>query len=139
MEKGSKRAMITPEQIKKVWAAAHGKGMSEERLRYIVERISGRRSVRALTKRQARKVIDVIEGKAVLPVPKDNPNVIALATPGQLTLIEQLRDEAAWTDEHLMSFVRRNYKTDNLRKLTRSKAGIVIHVLEKEKKKRKGA
>jgi len=138
MKKGGKRAMITPEQVKKVWATAHGKGMSEERLRDIIDRISGRRSVRALTKRQARTVIDVIEGKAVLPVPKDSPNVIALATPGQLALIETLRDEAAWTEEHLMNFIAR-YKRDSLRKLRRSEAGIVIHVLEKEKKKREVA
>ncbi len=128
MKKGGKKAMITTEQVKKIWAAAHGKGMSEERLRYIVERISGRRSVRTLTNRQARKVIDIIEGKAVLPVPKDNPKVIALATPGQLTLIAQLRDEAAWTEEHLLNFIAR-YKRDNLRKLRRSEAGVVIKVL----------
>jgi hypothetical protein len=129
---------ITPEQVKKVWATAHAKGMSEERLRYIVERISGRRSVRALTKRQARKVIDVIEGKAVLPVPKDSPNVIALATPGQLTLIKRLRDEAAWTDEHLMTFIAR-YKRDNLRKLRRAEAGVVIKVLRAAIRKREVA
>lgn len=127
---------ITPEQIKKVWAAAHAKGISEERLRDIVERISGRRSVRTLTKRQARKVIDIIEGKAVLPVSKDNPKVIALATPGQLALIERLRDEAAWTAEHLLNFIAR-YKRDSLRKLRRKEAGIVIHVLKKKIQKKR--
>lgn len=126
---------IIPEQIKKVWATAHAKGMSEERLRYIVERISGRRSVRALTKRQARKVIDIIEGKAVLPVSKDNPKVIALATPGQLALIERLRDEAAWTAEHLLNFIAR-FKRDSLRKLRRSEAGVVIKVLHAAIRKR---
>jgi hypothetical protein len=136
MKKGGKRAMITPKQKKKVWAVTWEKGYSEEHLREIVARISGRRSVKALTKAQAKKVIDVLEGKTAFPAPRDNSKVIALATPGQLFLIEKLRTEADWAEEHLMNFIAR-YKRNSLRKLRRSEAGVVIKVLKAAKQKKR--
>lgn len=137
MNSTSKREGITPKQKKKIWASAHAAGMSEVHLRDIVEGISGDYSISALTKREAKKVIEVLEGKGCLPVPRNNPNVIALATPGQLSLIEKLKEESAWTDEHLMNFILKKFKRDNLRKLRRAEAGVVIEVLNKAIRKKR--
>ena len=132
-----KREGITPKQKKKIWACAHASGMSELYLRDIVEGISGDYSIRELTKKDAKKVIEILEGKGCLPVPRDNSNVIALATPGQLILIERLKEESAWTDEHLMNFILKKFKRNNLRKLRRGEAGVVIKVLNEALQKKK--
>jgi len=129
MEKGGQGGQISPEQIKKVWAASHEKGWTEERLRDTVLRISGDRSIKALSKKQAKRVIDVLEGKAVLPVPRGNEKVFALATTGQFGLIGQLKTDAGWTDEHLENFILKQFKRGELRKLNRQEAGVVITVL----------
>lgn len=55
--KDGKMAMITPEQIKKIWVAAHKKVRSKERLRDIIEWNRGNGNVCVLTKQQMRKVI----------------------------------------------------------------------------------
>lgn len=129
MKEGSHREYITPEQVKKVWVMAKVKDLSEEKLRDIIEHISGERSVKALTKIQAKKVIDVLEGKAVLPVPRDSANVIALATPHQVDLIDDLKVEAGWTNDRVLNFIRKLFGRDSLRKLRRSEAGVMIKVL----------
>jgi hypothetical protein len=137
MKEGSHREYITPNQVRKVWVTAKVKGLSEEKLRDIVEQISRGRSVKALTKNQAKIVIDVLEGKAVLPVPRDSANVFALATIHQLDLIEDLTVEVGWTDKHVLDFIRRIFGRDSLRKLRRSEAGVVIKVLTAAIRKKK--
>lgn len=134
-----KREMVTEKQRAKIWACTYAQGMEETRLREIIERASGQRSTKALTKRQAIKVIEALEGTGTLPVPKGNSKVITLITPAQIHLIEQLKTESGWTDEHLASYILKYYKRDNLRKLTRSHAGVVINILKKAKQKREAA
>ncbi len=129
MKEGSHREYITPDQVKKVWVTAKVKGLSEAKLRDIVEQISGQRSTKEMTKIQAKKVIDVLEGKAVLPVPRGSENVFALATTHQVDLIEDLKVEAGWTDERVLNFIRKLFGRDSLRKLSRSEAVVVFKVL----------
>lgn len=155
---------ITQKQIKKIWTKADELGMTEGQLRDLVKWVSGQESTRELTKRQGIRLIDVLEGKISNPppyplqrgtsspvsnqsgiilsprkFPKKDKKVIGrfvpLATPDQLSLIENLKKEAGWDDEHLLNFVRKIFKRDTLDKLSCNEAGVVITVLKRAKKK----
>lgn len=155
-----KAKKLTPAQLKKIWTKRHELGMPEERLRDIVERISGQRSTRELTKWQGKVIIDVLEGKR--PVPENNPlnppfvrgtenqrrilsprkfpkvigRFLPLATQKQLYLIENLKPEAGWDDEHTRNFLLKYYKVETPKELDIKKAGKFIDVLKKQRQKR---
>ncbi|MBI4746774.1 MAG: DUF1018 domain-containing protein [Deltaproteobacteria bacterium] len=132
---------ITGEQLKKIWSIRSQKGISEDWLRDVVESVSGQRSTRALTKRQAVKVIDALDnGQRKWTVYRQDkePEEIIFSSKDQLALIDHLKTEAGWSDERLMNFIKKVYKRDGLKKLRVKEAGIVIHVLEKAKLKKKG-
>lgn len=145
---------ITKAQKTKIWTKAQEIGMTEEQLRDLVKWVSGQESTRELTKRQGIKLIDVMEGKRsvfennpmnpplvreTILAPKKDKKIIGrfvpLATPGQLSLIENLKREAGWDDEHLMNFVRKTFNKDTLDKLGGNEAGVVIMVLKRARKK----
>ncbi|MFQ5901951.1 MAG: phage protein GemA/Gp16 family protein [Thermodesulfobacteriota bacterium] len=134
---------ITKDQIRKIWARGKESGMDEVKLYDLVEEVSGSRSISGLSKSQGIRVIDRLEGKESkkrkrrAPVPLRDPQIIAIATPAQLSLIEVLKDEAGWDDDHLMNFIRKNFKRDNKRKLRINEAGVVIEVLKKDIRKRR--
>lgn len=131
---------ITAEQLQKIWVVGKKRGLPDEDVRDIVERISGQRSTRALSKGQAIKIIDTLENGprewTVYSQDKD-PKEIVFASKEQLALIDHLKKEAGWDDERLMNFIKKVYKRDALNKLRVKEAGIVIHVLEKAKLKKK--
>ncbi|GAN34864.1 MAG: DUF1018 domain-containing protein [Candidatus Brocadia sp. AMX2] len=145
---------ITKAQKAKIWTKAQEIGMAEEQLRDLVRWISGQDSTRELTKRQGIKLIDVMEGKrsvfennplnppllrgTILTSKKDKKIIgrfVPLATPGQLSFIENLKKEAGWDDEHLTNFIRKRFSKDILDKLGGNEAGVVITVLKRAKKK----
>jgi len=145
---------ITKAQKVKIWTKAQEIGMTEAHVRDLVRWISGQESTRKLTKRQGIKLIDVMEGKRLIPEnnPLDSPFVrgtilapkkdkkiigrfVPLATPGQLSLIENLKKEADWDDEHLTNFIRKTFNKDTLDKLGGNEAGVVITVLKRVRKK----
>ena len=129
VSKATRRLKITPEQLKKIWAKAREIGVSEDRLRDTVERISGRRSIKALTKKQAVRVIDSLQAQ--------DPAIIDLATPRQETLIERLKIDAEWTDDHLMNFVFKKFMRGRINEIRRSEAGVVIRVLNAAMRKKR--
>ncbi|MCK6469400.1 MAG: regulatory protein GemA [Candidatus Brocadia sinica] len=145
---------ITKAQKAKIWTKAQEIGMAEEQLRDLVRWISGQDSTRELTKRQGIKLIDVMEGKrsvfennplnppllrgTILTSKKDKKIIgrfVPLATPGQLSFIENLKKEAGWDDEHLTNFIRKRFNKDILDKLGGNEAGVVMTVLKRAKKK----
>jgi hypothetical protein len=145
---------ITAAQKTKIWTKASKIGMTEEQLRDLVRWVSGQGSTRELTKRQGIELIDILEDKVPVPannplnppfvrgtvlVPKKDKKVIGrflpLATPGQLSLIESLRIEAGWDDEHLTNFTRKIFSKDTLDKLGGNEAGVLITVLKRAKEK----
>lgn len=131
---------ITPEQIQKIWVVGKKRGLPDEDVRDIVERISGQRSTRALSKGQGIKVIDTLENGSrrwTVYSQEEEPKEIVFASKDQLALIEHLKKEAGWDDERLMNFILKYYKRDALNKLRVKEAGIVIHVLEKAKLKKR--
>ncbi len=150
---------ITDKQIKKIWTKIHELDMTEEHLRDTVRWISGQESTRELTKRQGIELIDILEGKVSVSVnnhqnppfvrgtekqrflsPRKFPKVIAgrflpFASSKQIALIESLKTEAGWDDEHLTNFIRKCHKVDTIPKLDVKRAGQVIDMLKRQKAK----
>ncbi len=124
--------------------------MTEEQLRDLVKWISGQESTKELTKRQGIRLIDLMEGKTSSPPPNPLQRGITLrprkgkrigcflppASSKQIGLIENLKTEAGYDDEHLKNFIRKWYKVDSIQELDTKQAGKVIDVLKKQKQKR---
>lgn len=141
---------ITKAQKTKIWTKAHEIGMTEVQLRDLVKWVSGQESTRELTKRHGIRLIDLMEGKTWSPppsplqrgiilCPKKDKRIIGrfvpLATPDQLSLIENLKKEAGWDDEHLINFIRKIFNKDIPDKLGCNEAGVLISVLKRAKEK----
>lgn len=146
-------SMITAKQIKKIWTKAYEIGITEEQLRDIVKYVSGQDSTRELTRKQGIELIDLMERNRKMPgylsnslrkgitlCPKKDKKIIgrfvSFITPGQLSLIESLKKEADWDDEHLMNFIRKIFTKDTLDTLGSNEAGVLITVLRRAKGKR---
>lgn len=129
-------AKITKAQLKKVWTKRHMLGMPEKGLRDLVESVSYQRSKRELTRQQAKRLIDALEGKK--PMPKTSGNKKCRfgkrATPLQLSLIAELQKEAGWDDEHLRRFLLKWYKVSTPDELDTKRAWIVFDMLKRGKR-----
>lgn len=130
---------ITNKQIPMIWALSNNIDMSEKTLRNKVKRLSDQRSIKELTKYQGIQLIKWLLKKGHIPAPRNNPKVIALATPNQLNFIDSLIQKAGWDKEHLMNFITSKFKRDNIRKLRRSEAGVIIKILNTSIKKKSEA
>lgn len=136
--------MVTLKQIKKIWVEAKRLEMPEERYRELIEEVSGQRSTRELTKAQAKQVIDILVGKGEKKVRRPRgitkyENVFLISSPEQLAYIRDLQKKAGWDDERLNKFIQRQWGKCSLEILEHGEAGVVIHVLLKEIKKREAA
>ncbi|ODS30807.1 MAG: hypothetical protein SCARUB_04088 [Candidatus Scalindua rubra] len=95
-----------------------------------------------LTKDQAIKIIDSLEGKKAYRKTKDKMRKKSLndymrITTRQLEYIKDLKEKAGWDDGHLNNFVRKYFNQDDIGMLTSHQAGVVIEVLEHCAKKHK--
>lgn len=142
---------ITKAQKTKIWTKTSEIVMAEKHLRDLVRWVSGQESTKELTKHQGILLIDILEGKTSSPPPNPLRRGLALhprkggkimarfdryATPDQIFLIETLKKEAEWDNEHLMNFIRKIFNKDTLDKLGDNEAGVVITVLKRAKEKR---
>ncbi|WP_435924828.1 regulatory protein GemA [Paenibacillus sp. DYY-L-2] len=120
---------ITPEQRRKIFGLQRQYGIEEDNLRSIVEQISGDRSISALTKEQAIKVIDRL-CKLVGEAPKPREH---RATDAMLGKIRQLEKELGWADEpkRLQGFVKKLTGVDRIGWLTKQQGMKVIEALKK--------
>lgn len=154
-------ARITDKQIKKIWTKAGELKMTVGQIHDLVRWVSGQESTKGLTKRQGMLLIDLMEGKAQNPPsdpfqmgtstrnpnhreiilsPRKFPKVIAgrflpLASSKQIALIESLKTEAGWDDEHLTNFIRKCHKVDSIPELDVKRAGQVIDMLKRQRAK----
>ena len=153
--------MITDKQIKKIWTKVDELGMTVGQLRDIVKFVSGQESTKKLTKRQGIRLIDLMEGnlqspppnlhqgytsprnsnqRRIILSPRKFPKTISgrflpLASSKQIALIEGLKTEVGWDDEHLTNFIRKCHKVDSIPELDIKRAGQVIDMLKRQKAK----
>ena len=122
--------VITDGQMRKIWAVAHEKGLDEDMVRAIAQDVSGRPSVSGLTKEQAVRVIDRLEGKASQrKKPLRDPNMM---TEKQEWKIRQLEKELGWQEnpKRLAAFIKKYGRVEKLEWLTKYKARNVIDGLK---------
>ena len=136
---------INPKELKCLWTSGRTLGLDEGQIRIVVKNLTGKTSTRALTSREAIRVItwfrtggDMTQISSHMGAPSSDPKVIPLATPRQIKRIEDLSVMARWDRERLMRFVQTNFKRDDLRKLRRKEAGALIHILDDVIRKNEG-
>lgn len=122
-------AAMTVKQRAKIYAMTKGiKDMNNELLHSYVECLTGKSSIRELTKAEAGLVIDALEGKR---------NTGDHMTPKQEHYLKALAKEYGWTDEtgeldekRLDGFCRAKYNVMRYSWLTRQQASKVIEGLK---------
>lgn len=118
-------------QIKAIWALGRKLGMDADDLHAIAYRISGLESIRALTGREAGRMIDELKMRAG---EKTNAPIggEGRATGAQQRMIAVLIRDLKWLDQpgRLRGFLRKYAGVDDVRFLTAQQASRVIDGLK---------
>ena len=129
-------------QVKKIWAVAKELGLDEESLRDVVAASTQQRHISALTRQQARAVIDQLEllagrtpnlgysRRAGMSKDEQNDEVIYIVSPAECDKIQNLREQLGWTEAELTAFIRKMYQREDLRYLRQKEAHGVICAME---------
>lgn len=135
---------ITRAQLKKIWARSREIGLDEELLRILAEEICGERSLRALSKVQAARLIDRLERRqpherkpatGVTALPE---GVSALPAPGHIARIRELQQELGWDEDHLNAWLKKYFRVGSVRRLDwRRGRGAFLALLEIKRRKQK--
>lgn len=125
---------ITYAQIRKIYASAGQKGIEiipkshDDELHIMVYSVTGKNSIGQLSKNEAIKVIDRIEGE---PVIGNNR-----ATARQVGYINDLIKQLGWDNnpKRLEGFIRKYTKIDKIEWITRKNASNIIEGLKRQVK-----
>ena len=128
---------ITKQQLKAIWAIAHQLGFDEKELHARVEVLTGRRSIRNLTRPQAARVIDWLlqRGGVENRNPLAGPRGKETATKAQRSMIDWLLQQAGWDSWRLIRLARRMYGVRNLDDLDIREASGLIEALKAVEKR----
>jgi hypothetical protein len=144
--------MLTPAQLRKIWASAKELGWDDAKLHEELERVIGVMSLRGLSRREAKLFIDyqvsegassgafrAVSSQVADPRPRPLPeNIIELATPAQQQYIDELLTALGW-DRQAHYFLRCLKKaTGRTTVRTRRQASIAIDILKSIKARREG-
>ncbi|HET6370186.1 MAG TPA: phage protein GemA/Gp16 family protein [Nitrospiria bacterium] len=138
---------ITNRQLRAVWAIAHRAGLNEREVHAEVESLSGKSSIRLLTRREAAAVIDRLlglknQGSGVRGQgPAREPQYLKTISKerlsaAQLFFIEALGEQAGWETRRVLGLARRMYGVDGLQSLDRRQASGLIEALKTIKRRR---
>lgn len=133
---------ITPQQLKRIWAASRELGWDDARVHAELERVIGVTSLRVLTYKNAGLFIDyqVSEGApsgrmaAAAPPRPNGPrpeNLIELATPAQHRYVDGLLQDLGWTREEPYFLGGLKKATGKTKIRTRREATMAINFLTK--------
>jgi len=123
---------ISKAQIIKIHAAAKENGIDNILLHDIVEEMTGKKSIRELTKYEAMNVIDKVVGKRIVRSPTSDR-----ASDEQLSKIRVLERELGWDDnpKRLSAFIKKYAKVEQLHWLKEKQASNIIEALKQVLKK----
>ncbi|MCC5912214.1 MAG: DUF1018 domain-containing protein [Clostridiaceae bacterium] len=116
--------LITKPQIKKVWVAAKELGLTKEDVYKCIEMLSGKDSMRAMTKDEAKTLIDLLTGE----YNKDKEE--HMATDRQIYKIYEYSNELNWSVKALMKFIRKYAHVDHINWLDKKAASNIIEGLK---------
>lgn len=134
--------MITPGQLKRIWASARAIGWESEQLHTELARVIGVDSLQTLTHENASLFIDYLisegapaghwEPSAPARPPRPRPaNLIELSTPAQQRYIDGMLRDLGWTREEPYFLGGLKRATGKTRIRTRRDASMAIVFLEK--------
>lgn len=119
--------VISKEQIIKINTVARKEhGLDTQLLHDMVYEMTGKSSIRELSKYEAMDVIDCLTGKQ----PQNRP--LSRASVAQIDYIKDLEKELGWQDnsKRLQGFIKKFAKTERLHWLTPKQASNVIEGLK---------
>lgn len=127
--------LITPRQIRAIWALANRIGWDEETLRKKMESHSGKRSIRSLSRQEARNLIEELFLKVSGPViqhefTRQKDISRGIATPAQLALIRELGERIEWNEWRILRLAYRMYHVSQLVELEVRQASGLIEALK---------
>ncbi len=144
--------MLTPAQLRKIWASARELGWDDELLHQELERVIGVTSLRDLSRKDAKLFIDwqvslgassgrhrAVSAQVNEPRPGPRPdNVIELGTPTQQGYIDELLSQLKCDrqDPYFLGALKRATGRTTVR--TRRQASIAIEILKSLKARREG-
>jgi len=123
--------LITPAQIKKIYALARERGVDNDALHAVVHNIALKDSIKALFVTEAAKVIDRLNGA------DDRP--CDMMSAAQEKYIKGLFSVLDWDDDKIRPWLHNRFAVDHMRWLTVSKAAKVIEGLKEMTKRAKGS
>jgi hypothetical protein len=106
-------------------------GLTDQQYRDILEKTVGVRSAKELDGRGFRRLMHYFVRSRHY---RDSRDSITLR---QKVFIRHLREEAGWSSEHFMNFLKKYYKKSNLDRFSKKEAGKVIESLKNVIKHRK--
>ena len=116
--------MITPDQIKCIWALSHRLGMDRDAI-HAMARVD---SLHELTLRGAVQMIDLLKGMTGEPSRNETP--YGKPSKREMQLIAALQRELGWSDERLKAFVSKRFGIAHPRFLSDKVARKVIEALK---------
>lgn len=123
--------------IKKIWATARSIGMEREDLYSVLQRETGKDSMRQCTSKELERVLLSLQSIKGFDNFRGNR-----ATKRQLWKIEQLEKQLGWQDDprRMQGFLKKFYSVEHMEWLTSAQAWRLIESLKKlvEKENRNG-
>lgn len=111
----------TQKQNRAIWALAHKLGFSNDDVHELALEVTGKQSIRALSRKEADDVIDRMGGQPFFRDKSGTPRrtvsyrrqqtgVVQLETEKQLNLLRDLATRRGWSEETLQNFCQRQIK-----------------------------
>jgi len=125
-------------QIQMIWALSHRRGMAEPALREWVEAVSGQTSLRRLTRGQASRLIEGLQGTVpdAASFRAGLVNREGRVSAAQQRLIDRLAGELGWGARQVTGLARRMYGRVPSESLTQSQASGLIEALKAMEQRR---
>jgi hypothetical protein len=141
----NKEASITKRQLKLIWVLARDLEIDGDKLHKLVETLTDKKSLRALSVKEGKAVIELLIrlGGAVKKkkrLPRELPaNVVELVTIDQANYIKFLEEQLAWQDnpERLKGLIKRTVGKDRVK--TKEEAIKIIEGLKAFLKRGEGS
>ncbi|MBI3352266.1 MAG: DUF1018 domain-containing protein [Nitrospirae bacterium] len=123
---------ISKKQMRAIWALSNRLGLQEEDLHARVESISGKKSIRALTKSEARHVIEdllLLAGSQKRGSEKSTLEK-GKVTQAQMDFIYETGRKIGWKKEHIFGLAKKMYRVSQLKNLRVEQASGLIEALK---------
>ncbi len=132
------RKLISRRQLKAIWALSHRLELDEPDLRSMIRQLTGKESMRTLTRLEAREVLDLLleRTRSVDSAGKEDDRHRGGATGAQMALLLSLAEEIHWDADRTLRLARNMYHVARLDDLKIRQASGLIEALKAIKNRR---